>query len=255
MSDLLLNIQAGTLPTDCYPPSADDFQKQILALARAVFPGTTAGVAIGDSPPSDHDMVWARTDASGNLIRFYTWGGYGVWVSPHLDLPSTNIRKIWVGAEADLITFDEGTSDPVTPTTGPFWTVDHAFDFRTPVGPGTFPSGTALAVNGTMGEETHALTDQEMPPHRHNLVNTDFSTSPEGQHDTGILGGTYIKASNSNPSSGFSYDLNGSGTEPSQGLSAIAGGDADEHVVAHNNIQPSIGAFFIKRTARIYYTV
>lgn len=167
MSDTLLNILAGTLPQDCYPNSADDFQKQILSLARAVLP--SAAYAIGDTAPSDHDIPWIRTDASNNFIRLYTWGGYGNWVSPH-PIPAADSRRIlWVGIESDLVTLDEGTSDPVTDTTGPFWVVDHAIDGRFLLGPGAFPSGTTIAVGGTGGEEKHVLTPDELAPHTHKI--------------------------------------------------------------------------------------
>lgn len=234
---------------DCYPASADAFQKQILALARAVFPGTTAGVSIGDSPPSDHDMVWVRTDGSGNMIRVYTWGGYGVWGSPHASLPSSSMRYLWIGLEAELVTFDEGTSDPVTPTTGPFWLVDHAFDGRMPLAPGTLPSGTIIAPTTTGGEEKHILGLDEMPPHNHEVT---LVTPILDKWSGNELGAGKIVTGSSGIAEGtdeieandpfFKTELTGGAGDPAT-------------TVAHNNMPPYYGVFIIRRSARIFYTV
>ncbi len=226
------------MPVDCYPASADAFQKQILALARAVFPGTTAGVAIGDTAPSDHTMVWAKTDASNNFIRFYTWGGTGEWVSQYPVPPSPNSTRIlWVGLEADLVTYDEGTADPITATTGAFWAVDHAFDARFPVGPGTLPSTTAITVLGTGGEEKHPLTVPELAPHIHT---TKVFITPKA-------GGGH----NADPYTTEDPDV----TQVEAHIpSDSTGGTGDPPVVTpHNTMPPYIGAFFIRRTIRQFY--
>jgi len=236
------------MPVDCYPASADAYQKQILALARAVFPGTTAGVSIGDSAPSDHDMVWARTDASGNLIRFYTWGGYGVWGSPHPAPPSTSLRYLWVGTEGDLATFDEGTGGDPTPTTGPFWVVDHNFDARFPIAPGTLPSTTLIAVTGTGGEEKHELTEAEMPPHNHEVTLVTPITSKWAGNDSGA--GKIVTGDSDIVEGTDEIEANDPFFQTED-----AGGSGDPaETQAHNNIPPYYGVFFIKRTARIYYT-
>ncbi len=238
MSDTLLNILPGTMPVDCYPASADAFQTQILTLARAVFPGTTAGVAIGDTAPTDHTMVWAKTDASNNFIRFYTWGGTGEWVSQHPIPPSPDgMRWIWTGIESDLVTRDEGNSDPITPTTGAFWVADHAFDALMPIGVGTLASGTGITVLGTGGEEKHSLIASEMPPHTHTM---DFLTKPQSGSSTDCFVDPADAGSNPGNVTLTSSSTGGDGATPPV-------------VVPHNNLPPYIGVFFIKRTARQYY--
>ena len=228
------------MPEDCYPASADAYQKQILALARAVFPGTTAGVAIGDTAPTDHTMVWAKTDGSNNLIRFYTWGGTGQWVSQHPVPPSPNSTRIlWVGIESDVLSYDEGDGTPAagaTPTTGPFWVVDHTFDALMPIGVGTLPSSVPIPVLGTGGEEKHPLINSEMPPHVHTLK---LKTLPQSGADTDCV-------TSESTAHALDYTV----------ITDSTGGDGASPpvVVAHNNMPPYIGVFFIKRTARQYYT-
>ncbi len=248
MSDTLLNILPGTMPVDCYPASADAFQKQILALARAVFPGTTAGVAIGDTAPTDHTMVWAKTDASNNLIRFYTWGGTGEWVSLYpVPASSNSIRMLWVGLESDLLTYDEGNGTNIdgtgtTATTGAFWIVDHNFDGRFAVGSTTgavnpLPSGLVIPPGGTGGEENHSLSVAELAPHTHGL--DVFLTDKQG-------GGH-----NATPYTQEDPDV---AQVPITLTTDSTGGTGSPPVVTpHNNMPPYEGAFYIKRTIRQYY--
>jgi len=244
VSDTLLNIQAGTLPVDCYPASADTFQKLALSLARAVFPSPVFG--IGDTAPTDHTIPWFRTDSANNFIRTYTWGGYGNWVSPHPVPPADARRFIWVGLESDLVTLDEGTSDPITDTTGPFWVVDHGPDGRFPIASTTgavhpLPSGLVIPPTGTGGEEAHSLTVPEMPPHVHHFKVEANNTAAQG---SGVLTGGDDNATSPRPDGKF------------EGNTDSAGGNTDTPpvVVAHNNMPPYYGVFLIRRTARIFFT-
>jgi len=81
MSDTLLKLNPGTLPEGyCWPSDPQQFNVAIMALARAVFPGTLATFNYGNSlpTPENRDKPWVRTDANGYFDDTYTWKG-GVW--------------------------------------------------------------------------------------------------------------------------------------------------------------------------------
>ena len=244
MSDTLLNIQSGTLPQDCYPASADAFQKQLLALARAVLPN--GATRTGDAPPTDdlaHDYPWFKTDSAGNFLRTYTWGNGG-WTSLHPIPATSSARFLWVGNESDLGTYDEGDGSAVavTDTTGPFWVVDHAMDGRFPIGSTTgavnpLPSGLIIPPQGTGGEENHSLILSEMPPHTHAI---DFFSQPQSGSSTDCLVDPADKGSDPKDVTIATESTGGDGSTPSV-------------VVPHNNMPPYFGVFLIKRTGRLFY--
>jgi len=233
MPDILLPIIPGTLPQDCYPASADAFQKLLLGLARAKLTANFNGVVYGENAPaaSDWDKLWVRQDSGGNLMRIYTHGSYGVWVSPHPIPASSKIRQLWVGSEDELKSFDEGVDEAPGPVTGPFWEVDHNFDFKFLLGPGTgtvFDEVPAriVAVGDTGGEEKHKLTEDELAAHNHQLLRPT-------REDTG------------DP-----CWESGNGTAPTDIFTEDAGGDK-----YHENMPPYRGIYVIKRTARTFYRV
>ena len=87
-------------------------------------------------------------------------------------------------------------------------------------------AGDSYAAGTTGGEETHKLTIDEMPKHRHSLDSLSYSTDPSAI-DTNGNGVGYKK----NPT----YPIY---------ASTYAGGDA-----AHNNMPPYLVAYMWYRTA------
>jgi len=259
MPDILLPIIPGTLPQDCYPASADAFQKLLLGLARAKLTANFNGVVYGENAPasSDWDKLWVRQDSGGNLIRVYTHGSYGVWVSPHPIPVGSLALMIWKGSEAELKAYDEGVDEAVTAVTGPFWEIDHDFDFKVPVGAGT--NGTAydgnpatvLAVGDTGGEERHVLLEAEMASHKH-LMASSHTTDTTSDIDKSW------------------EDIGGSEAAtltPEKVIDVTSGDFARVHPYtktesgltnrdkSHQNMPPYRTVYFAKRTARLYYKV
>jgi microcystin-dependent protein len=99
-------------------------------------------------------------------------------------------------------------------------------------------SATHFGQNGrtagqTGGSEGQALTEAQLASHSHFLANVDTTTS-----STPSLSNTqYVAVHNSHTggSSSDSYDLNGSATAATVGLSSSVGSGS-----AHNNVQPTI---------------
>jgi len=258
MADTLLVIIPGTLPEGyCWPSNPDDFQKAVLALARAKLPSQSGGgVVIGQNAPgsTDWDKLWVRTDSSGNLIRNYTHGGYGLWVSPHPEPPASSKRYLWVGLEADLKTFDEGVDEPVTAVTGPFWEVDHNFDGRCLIAPGVVDDDLTVAIGDQGGESTVKLTTNQIAAHKHlsptrfreanvDVAYTDFQGVVPFTDTTGKV------EIDTNHYDDFLHAYTDFNPLPA------ASGDDPGGVEAHNNLPPYRGVFLIKRTARQFYSV
>ena len=165
------------------------------------------------------------------MDRWYTWDStFGVWLSPHPTPPSSDERRMWIGIDTDLITYDGGDANPLSLYSGAMWAVDTAFAARFPVGVGTFAASGAVAVLGTGGEDKHLLTIAEMPAHDHPGSNLSHTIATDS-------GGSDM---------GADYDTDNK--DPIVLTIASQGGGT-----AHNNLPPYIGVYFIKRTIRQFY--
>lgn len=225
----------------------------------------TPAFHIGQSlPPTTNPTVWLQTvrDATtvnpldfGEMIRWFTWNG-SVWVSPHPILPNSKERHIWTGTELELWNSDGGDgTDPSaiapTDTTGAMWQVDSAFSFRFPIGVGTNQTAydgnpaNSAAIGATGGEERHQLVEAELAKHTHILANNGINS------DAYVLADEYITSKGTDSTSALSYYLDKSpaNAAPNVGKVAETGGDK-----SHENMPPYLGVFFIKRTARKFYT-
>jgi len=253
-----VTLTAGSLPQGYCFSTLQQYYEDIIAATLAELPGDATFFNFGpDLPdPSDQDKPWIRTDASGNFDRLYTYNG--AWVSPHPVPASDSERRIWVGTEEELWSYDGGDGgDPATATdtSGSFWAIDTDFAFAIPMGAGTNATtydgnpATTLAVGGTAGEERHTITEDELPEHTHVLGNSGYNNS-----GVPVSGGEYISAKgNGDPGgSDTSYYLVKSLADAAPDVGKVAETGSD---LSHQNLPPVRGVHFIKRSARVYYTV
>jgi hypothetical protein len=229
----------GNFPVGYCWPGAQQYGADLLALLTGEIASSTAVWNIGDTTPApeDQDKPWLRTDANGYVDGVYTYAG-GVWCRPHQLPPGSLETRIWRGTLEALRSHDggDGTEGDPTETTGAMWVEDTDFAFRVPVGVGTngtaYDGGSAnsIALGAAGGEERVVLTVDTMPAHAHSKTTTYYN-------DAGA----------NNPwGSGTSAEPQGTttwNTDPN------GGGDS------HNNMPPYRGVYFIKRSARKYYTV
>lgn len=232
-----VDIQPGTLPYDCYPPLPQTLNEDIINAAVATLDQDFPGIVVGaDEPaPEYQDRVWFRTT---DLQWYYFVNGN--WVRTYPVPPSGDERRLWVGIEADLQTYDGGSPGVVGSATGPFWEVDHNFDARFPLGPGNLPSGTTVNVDDTGGEEKHALLEAELAAHYHPLTYNNDSDSGTGgceQNYNTLMGGEV---------DGSLFITQGISCSATVAAATVGSG------TAHNNMPPYRGVFIIKRTARVY---
>lgn len=207
----------------------------IAAGLSGFLPGTFNKIINSNSEPSVNDRVdslWFKTSA-GRL--YYYDGG---WISPNL--ADANERRIFVGAESAIWSYDGGDgSDPSTtpPTakTGAMWERDTAFDFRMPLGVGTSPApnNTVVAVGGTGGEEKHTLTEAEIPAHTHKVQS---------------LGQICSVTSTNTRFGGKPYTDTPDFTAAECPMTNSTGGGT-----SHQNMPPFLGVYFIKRTGRTFF--
>lgn len=233
---VLLSLQPGSLPEGYTPETFQEFYNRMFKEGRAIWPDAMTIVNRGSSAPSAANQIypWIRVDPGTSIIEgVYTYYN-GLWCRPHPTPASGDERRLWVGSVGALTTYDGGDGGAtVTAYTGPMWEVDTDFAAVFPLGVGTLPSGTAVAVGGTGGEETHVLTIAELATHNHPL-NPD--NRQDDQHD--LSPGTAVG------------DFGGSGMYVKEYNVTGDTGSGD----AHNNMPPYRGVYFIKRTARIYIT-
>jgi hypothetical protein len=227
----LITLTPPSLPVGYCPLNYQTLANDIISGTQATFNSSIGNsfFNFGSSTPALNNQVYPWLDEDGNWWVFN--GGY--WNRKHPVSITSSERRIFIGTTNDLLSYDggDGTSNPPTNYTGAMWEVDTNFQARFPVGAGTFAASGVVTVGGTTtstavaGEDKHTLTIPEMPSHTHSffpLVTAD---------------------ANNGGANGVQY-----GTTASVATTST-GGDA-----AHNNLPPFYGVYFIKRTARVYYT-
>lgn len=226
----LITLTAPSLPANYCPASYQKLANDIIGGTQATFNSTVGNSFFNFGPtiPSINNQIFPWLDQDGQWWIF----DQGFWVYKNTVAANGYDRRIFVGTTTDLLSYDGGDGTiTVTPRTGPMWMVDTLFDARFPVGVGAFAASGAVAVNGTatatsiVGEDQHTLTVPEIPAHTHNffpLVTAD---------------------ANNGGANGVQY-----GTTANVATSSTGGG------TAHNNLPPFYGVYFIKRTARVYYS-
>lgn len=286
---LPVNIVVGNLPAGyCFTTPQqllNDFASQLTLTVAGNFNGVIIQADIPDAAYNSY--LWLRITSANMPIMPFLFGG-GQWVWPHPDAPSSGLRKIWAGPNdgtpTGLWTLDGGDgTDPIatppTATSGSFWQVDTAFEFRLPMGAGTNGTtsydgnpATALAQGGTAGEERHVLSLPEMW-HAHGLGKVQFNSVSAGFRQLILETGGTINALAGTVSSSWAYDGGGESNTP--GATSDVNGTSgtivrtDAPIVpaatnslyatdgtnpaSHQNLPPVLGVYFIKRTIRQYF--
>lgn len=234
MSSNAIALTPTSLPEGiCFANEQSRLNAYTAAIAASY--GGSAGFNVGNSTPSvdSQGLPWARTNVDGSLDRIYTFFG-GQWRAPHYTPPGSIM--LYMGTLADLDTFDGGSAGTVTLYAGPFWAEVTEARFRAPMGPGTSPDGTVLAVGGTTGTEKVTLVKDNIPAHQH-----DFPDSI-----TGLFRGWNAGSSN-HGNSWKSPDYIGTETNT-----------VKENVTTtakFSVLSPVIGTYLIRRTARQFYVI
>lgn len=217
----------------------------------------TPGFFVGHSTPSStNPTVWLQTTSDpsnsspldfGDPIRWLTWNG-SAWVWPHPVVPGTGERRMWVGTEADLWSYDGGDgTDPATATdtTGAMWMVDTVFDSKSPRG----------AVTGTLNPGDSGGSDSSvqpiptyLPPHFHNeSIRTRQSISITHSWGNPYISEPAVPVLDHCPSSG-------AGSNDCQTPSTDTQGGGPIPDITVPTIPACVGTYFIKRSARKFYT-
>jgi hypothetical protein len=196
------------------------------------------------------DAMSANPNFFGEMIRWYVFDGVN-WLSPHPVPPNSPECRIWLGSEPALWSYDGGdgtnpATNPPTANTGAMWVVEHAFDFRFPLGAGTNIAAfdgnvaSAAAVLEQGGDERVALTGDQLGSHTHPLAAPDDTTTPlDATSQLSVKGSR----------TGEEYALVDSALPATLGISGPSDGNK-----THQNMPPYLGVFFIKRSTRYYYT-
>lgn len=233
-NELTLPVTPGTLDTGFCPANLQEMLNGFSAKQTVVFPSTFAGVTVSATKPTDTTQAWLQLDSLGRPVRFYYFA-QGAWLAQHPCVPG--FTMIWTTTLPNFTTFDGGDANALSPISGPMWEVVTDFAAKFPIGAGTLPSTTVLAVGDTGGEEKHSLTSQEMPPHTHptNKLGINIGVGPLE----------------------FLNPPNTPGTNVG-GLTGSAGGDTTltpPVVVAHQNLPPFFTVNFLRRTNRQFFVV
>lgn len=232
-NDAVLSVVPANLPEGaCFATE----QERLIAFARylrVVLPGNYSTVNTGSSTPNanDRDKKWIRDNPDGSPDGTYTFFD-GTWKRKHPLDPG--FIGLFTGSSSEIPTLDGGEAGVITTISGAFWEVATEFNARFPLGVGTLPSSTAVAALGTGGEEKHTLLTTELPS-----VLGDFASGVDRAIGRKATAGATTFGSI--PSQYHPLEFN----------EFIQGGDD----TPHNNMPPYVGAYFIRRTSRLYYSI
>jgi len=250
--NIQITISGGNFPQGyCYPNSPQQFLNDLVLQLFATVQG---GIAFNFGPnrptPDQQNLPWLRTDNTGIIDGWYTFSGD--WIRPYPVPGSSAERRLWTDTEAALLTYDGGSNATVSDRTGPFWQVDHNFDFKIPIGPNVVATsyGTIVNVNDTGGAEKAVLDTTVIPNHQH-LMPPYFSPTWFGQARglfwDGSTGNVPVHPATPVP---FVQGAEVNHDDVLQLKTAFNGDPAGGPPSPLNLMNPYRGAFFIKRTAR-----
>lgn len=217
-------IESGTPPGLCYTNLSDDIPI-IAQYLRAVFSGNEVNTGSSTPAAEDRDKPWIRTNSDGTDDGVWVFFN-GFWIQKH-PLPQGMVT-LYEGTLASVPTYDGGEAAAVTNISGPFWEEVTEMQARSPIHPGTLPSGTVINVGNNIGEEAHVQTLAELVGHVHDI--TVFSS--------GSFSGDGAEIFNE--------------PDPGEERTRQTLEEGSTPPAAMNVIHPSRGIFFLRRTARLY---
>jgi len=203
------------------------------------------------------DYGWFQLDDQGLPIRPYLFA-QGLWLSRHPTYPG---QAVWVFQDiADITAYDGGSAGVVSLTTGPMWQYARATDLNNtsdsdiitakfPITKGTLPSGTVLNTGDTGGEESHSLTEPEMPPHTHVITTVKPIANKWSGNESGA---GKITTGNQDIAEG---DASIIANNPFFEASITGGSGTPPVVTPHNTLPPYIVGILIQRTNRLFYAI
>lgn len=225
-------ISTASVPSDYCPPSIQTAWPFLVTLLSAQLEGSTNTFNYGKTTPAPEDQgkPWLRLNSDNTPDRWYVFTN-GAWLAPHSSAEGTII--LYEGTEASIDTFDGGEAGVIASTTGPMWAKVSGMEGRFPVFPGTLGT-TVIGVNSTGGVHEVTLTEPHIPKHTHEI-------KYNSQQDVGV------------DTNRIRHLLTQSGSLEFETKSW--GGDVDGNTVAHTNLPPYVGKWFLKKTARKYYRI
>lgn len=244
----LIGVTPATLGASYCFTSFQKLATDIIAGSQFTFQSSVGNSFFnyGDAAPTVDNQIfpWFRTGA-GNLNGWYNFNG-GDWILAHPTPASSNERRLWIGTEIDLLTYDGGDTNAPNDRNGPMWAVDHDFDGKFPVGPGTLPGFQAVPVptvigvgiNGGSEGQAVTLTEAQLATHSHPIGTESAGadeTEPAEDGQLRVGGGT------------LHWELN-NGAHVGHTRNTGAGAPIDI-----STLPPYRGAFMIMRTSRIYF--
>lgn len=249
LATTIIQLTPPALPAGYCPSSYQQLTNDIVYGTTAQFLSSIGNTFFntGSSEPSAENRIYPWLDDDGN---WWIYQG-GKWARKHPIAANDLDRRIYVGTTTQLETYDGGSSGAVTIYTGPMWEVDSAMSARFPVGVGTFAASGALAVgqtatgSGVSGTDQVTLTAAQIPSHNHDIAIQVPGYGGEDGARVAADGGTDSPNITNNTSVFPGANLD----NKVQAQSLNTGGGT-----AHNNLPPFFGVYFIKRTARQYYT-
>ena len=234
LATTLIKLLPPALPSGYCFTSPQQFANDLFEGASAQFQSSIGNTFFntGSGPIPADNRIYPWFDSNG-LWWFY---GNGAWQRPHPVPPGGAERRLWVGTSTDLQTYDGGSATVSNPAnSGPMWEIDTNFAARFPVGVGSFPSGEVISAGSQAGSELTTLQITNLPEHSHN-----FTTQREP--DVQVLGNSVITIDV------FNVLPEGTPAGPVYSSSTVGSG------TPFPNTPPYVGVYFIKRTARVYYT-
>jgi microcystin-dependent protein len=239
---LILPVVSGQLPNGFCPSTYQDMVNGFSAVQTVTFPNTFTGITVSSTTPADQTQAWLQLDSLGRPVRLYYFAS-GAWISMHPAVPGTTI--IWTTTLPTFSTFDGGDANPLSAISGPMWEEVTALRAVFPIGVGTLPSGTAIAVGGTGGNEKVTLDATNMPAHNHQLY--------VGASDGSVGGIRAALQTVDTPHSGTDAAYQTSDGSGGSNYVKNSYGDAGGASVAHDNVPPYVGVYYLRRTNRLFY--
>ena len=245
MSDITYPVVAGSLPAGACATTYQELADLLASIYSVSISTNNTGIYVSTTAPADTTLVWKQLDASSlRPIRDYVYVS-GLWLSRHTLEPGSIM--LWGEALPDFTTFDGGDANALSVISGPMWEEATELRARFPLGVGTFPSGTAVAVGDTGGEETHILTSNELAKHQHPCWPTDG-----GDGNVGMLW-SHLDPGGESCTSSLEKIIQPSDSCPTQ--TQLLARDQTDGGAGHNTVPPYYGVYFLRRTTRQFFAV